>query len=539
MVGLKINSKVERSSLLGGVGHLTIAYDTSTMRDFLLRLDTPCYVVQSKAGTGIAVQDKVSESPDGDLNIAALSLPVLPEYLGDPAFLRTYGLRYAYMAGSMANAISSEAMVIALGKVGMLGAFGAGGLIPERLENAIINIQKALPDGPYAFNLINSPVEPALESGAVDLFLKHGVSIVEASAYIKLTPHVVRYRAAGLAHGKDGRVIIRNRIIAKLSRTEVAKQFMAPAPDKILNQLVVTGMITESQARIASQVPMADDVTVEADSGGHTDNRPLVCLMPSIIALRDTLQARYRYETPVRVGAAGGISTPTSALGAFMMGASYIVTGSVNHSCTEAGTSEHVKKLLSQAAATDVMMAPAADMFEMGVKLQVLKRGTMFALRARKLFELYETYHSIEEIPLAEREKLERQIFKRNLDSVWQECITFFSQRDPTQIEKAMEHPKRKMALIFRWYLGLATRWAIQGVKGREVDYQIWCGPAMGSFNDWTRSTFLEEPENRKVAEVGYHIMRGAAYHYRIQNLRVQGIELPISLAQYYPDVNG
>ena len=27
-------------------------------------------------------------------------------------------------------------------------------------------------------------------------------------------------------------------------------------------------------------------------------------------------------------------------------------------------------------------MAPAADMFEMGVKLQVLKRGTMFPMRA-------------------------------------------------------------------------------------------------------------------------------------------------------------
>ena len=31
----------------------------------------------------------------------------------------------------------------------------------------------------------------------------------------------------------------------------------------------------------------------------------------------------------------------------------------------------------------DVMMAPSADMFEMGVKVQVLKTGTMFAMRAR------------------------------------------------------------------------------------------------------------------------------------------------------------
>ena len=216
-----------------------------------------------------------------------------------------------------------------------------------------------------------------------------------------------------------------------------------------------------------------------------------------------------------------------------MMGAAYIVTGSINHSCVEAGTSDHVKNLLSQAAATDVMMAPAADMFEMGVKLQVLKRGTMFALRARKLYDLYETYDSLQDIPLLERSKLEKQIFKRSLDSVWEECISFFNERDPSQIEKALRNPKRKMALVFRWYLGLATRWGIVGEKGREVDYQIWCGPAMGAFNDWARDSYLEKPENRAVTEVGIHIMRGAAYQYRIQNLRMQGIQVPVSLAQY------
>jgi PfaD family protein len=216
-----------------------------------------------------------------------------------------------------------------------------------------------------------------------------------------------------------------------------------------------------------------------------------------------------------------------------MMGAAYIVTGSINHSCVEAGTSEHVKLLLSQAAATDVMMAPAADMFEMGVKLQVLKRGTMFPLRARKLYNLYETYDALDDIPESERVKLEKQIFKRNLDSVWEECVSFFNKRDPSQIQKAVNHPKRKMALVFRWYLGLATRWGINGEKGREVDYQIWCGPAMGAFNDWARDSYLEQPGNRRVADVGYQIMRGAAYLYRIQSLRMQGIQVPLSLAQY------
>jgi len=348
------------------------------------------------------------------------------------------------------------------------------------------------------------------------------VRVIEASAYLTLTPYVVQYRAAGLEAGPDGDVVIRNRIIAKISRREVATQFMQPAPAKLLAQLHEQGLITETQARLAERVPMADDVTVEADSGGHTDNRPLVCLMPSLLALRDKLQAQYRYSTPVRIGAAGGIGTPAAALGAFMMGAAYVLTGSVNHSCVEAGTSPHVKQLLAQAGMADVMMAPAADMFEMGVNLQVLKRGTMFPMRARKLYEIYQAYDSIEAIPTAERQKLEQQIFKRALDEVWTDCITFFSRRDPAQIEKAQQNPKRKMALIFRWYLGLATRWGIVGEPGREVDYQIWCGPAMGAFNDWVRGTELEPPENRHVADVGRRIMEGAAHLYRVQAIRMQ-----------------
>jgi PfaD family protein len=160
---------------------------------------------------------------------------------------------------------------------------------------------------------------------------------------------------------------------------------------------------------------MADDITVEADSGGHTDNRPLVCLLPSIIALRDEIQAQYNYSVPIRIGVAGGIGTPEAALAGFMMGAAYIMTGSINQSCVESGACEHTKKLLAQAEMADMIMAPAADMFEMGVKLQVLKRGTMFPMRAQKLYELYRTYDSIEQIPAAEKDKLEKQIFLRVL----------------------------------------------------------------------------------------------------------------------------
>jgi PfaD family protein len=284
---------------------------------------------------------------------------------------------------------------------------------------------------------------------------------------------------------------------------------------------------------------MCDALTVEADSGGHTDNRPLSCLLPSMLELRDELRAQHAYSQVVYVGSGGGIGTPASILSAFMLGADYVVTGSINQACVESGASAHTKRILAQAGQADVMMAPAADMFEMGVKVQVLKRGTLFPVRAQKLYELYKACDSLETIPAVEREKLETQVFRKPLDTVWQETEAFFRERDPEQLERANQNPKRKMALVFRWYLGLSSRWSNSGEPGREMDYQIWCGPAMGAFNEWTQGTYLSTPENRYAPEVAEHLMQGAAYLYRLQHLRVQGVTLPASLSSYKPEKLG
>ncbi len=513
----------------------SIAFDVAGIKDRLLNLDRPCYVIRSQNRIGMTNEGRICLPGTGNVQTLMITPPLSLPGLGDPTFLTTYNAKYAYAAGSMANGISGEELVIALGRERILGSFGAGGLLPKRIEAAIHRIQQALPRGPYAFNLIHSPSEEALELQAVELYLKHGITAIEASAYIDLTPHVVRYRAAGLGLGPASQIEIRNRVIAKVSRREVATKFLQPAPARILKYLLEQDLITERQATLAERVPMADDITVEADSGGHTDNRPLVCLLPSIIALRDEIQERYRYPEQVRVGAAGGIGTPASALGAFMLGAAYVMTGSINQACVEAGTSQHVKTQLAQAEMTDVIMAPAADMFELGVKLQVLKRGTLFAMRALNLYNLYNNCDSIEDIPAVEREKLESKIFGRSLDSVWEDCIAFFGERDPDQIERVANNPKRKMALIFRWYLGLASRWAISGEKDRQMDYQIWCGPAMGAFNDWGRGTYLAEPGERRVANIARHIMTGASLLYRIQDLRIQGLRIPAHCAHYRP----
>jgi trans-AT polyketide synthase, acyltransferase and oxidoreductase domains len=535
--GIKLgaNDQVQPQTWVGP--EAAIVKGSAAVRLALAQVGSPIYVIGEKGSMGVSTQGQlVAGLSQPGLAGRAYSPAFLPEQLGDPEFCRIYGTRYAYMSGAMANAIASLELVIALGKAGMLGSFGSAGLVPARLETAIQQVEAALPQGPYAFNLIHSPSEEAMERAAVALFLKYGVRIVEASAFLTLTPSVVHYRAAGLSLGADGKVIIQNRVIVKLSRKEVAVKFMAPAPEKILTQLVAEGKITELQANLAQRVPVVDDVTVEADSGGHTDNRPLVVLLPTMLALRDELQAKYQFDTPVRVGAAGGISTPAAVLGAFMMGAAYVVTGSVNQACLEAGASAHTKKLLAQASMTDVTMAPSADMFEMGVRVQVLKNGTFFPMRAQKLYELYSRYESVETIPADEREKLEQQVFKRDMEAIWQDTVKFFNERDPEQITRANANPKRKMALIFRWYLGLSSRWSNSGEVGREMDYQIWCGPAIGAFNDWTRGTYLAEPENRKVVDVGLHLLVGAAYLWRVQQLKLQGVQFASGVEQYRPE---
>lgn len=502
----------------------------------LLRLSEELYVVQSDGQVGVTGAGEIGPRRAGGAAQVLVVLSPLPvENLGNPTFNECYGTRYTYYGGAMASAIASVQMVTAMGKAGLMGSFGAAGLPPARLEAAIQQIQAELPDGPYAFNLIHSPHEQALEQRAVDLYLRYGVRAVEASAFLDLTPHIVRYRAAGLSLGADGRLVIANRVIAKVSRREVAAKFMQPAPAALLEQLVQEGKISQQQAELAQRVPMADDVTVEGDSGGHTDNRPLVCLMPAMLALRDEIQEKYQYQQPVRVGAAGGISTPAAALAAYAMGAAYICTGTVNQACVESGACEHTRNLLAKASMADVMMAPSADMFEMGVKVQVLKTGTMFAMRASKLYELYSKYDSVEQIPPEEREKLEKQVFRRSLDDVWAETVKFFTERDPEQIARASNNPKRKMALIFRWYLGLSSRWSASGEKGRELDYQVWCGPSIGPFNDWTRGTYLAEPQQRKVVDVALHILTGCAYMARVQSLRSAGVQVSARLSAYYP----
>jgi PfaD family protein len=464
---------------------------------------------------------------DAGIPVVGYCAPMPAYALGDPSFTHDHGIEYAYCAGGMANGIASTDLVVTMSEHGMLGFFGAAGLDPDRIERAIDELQERLGDKPFGCNLIHNPHEPSMEMAVADLYIRKGIKVVEAAAYMKLTLPVVKYRVHGIHRDAEGNIVAPNSLMAKVSRVEVASRFFAPPPANLLRKLVESGDITAEQAEMAAFIPMAQDVTAEADSGGHTDGRPAITLLPTMVSLRDRFQDENHYPHRLRIGLGGGVSTPASAAAAFSMGASYIVTGSINQACSESGTCDEVRRMLSEARQADVAMAPSADMFEIGAEVQVLKRGTMFAIRAKKLYELYRSCTGINDIPTDEREKLEKNVFRAPLEEIWEQTRASWLGRDESKVKHAEKDPKVKMALIFRSYLGLASRWANIGEPDRKIDYQIWCGPAMGAFNEWTTDSFLAAPENRKAATVAVNILYGAAVYIRCNTLRSQGYPVP------------
>jgi PfaD family protein len=463
--------------------------------------------------------------------------PAFPEWLGDRSFQEDHGTRFAYAAGAMANGIATPALVAAMAAHGMLGFFGAAGLPFERIVEGLDDLRRRLPDpaAPWGANLIHAPHEPSLEHRTARLFVERGVRFVEASAFMDLTPAVVLAACAGLSAAPSGEIARPRALFAKVSRPEVARRFMAPAPAGMLRELVAHRELTEQEAQLAARVPLATDVTVEADSAGHTDNRPLAALLPVLIGLRDETARALGLRRPPRIGAAGGIGTPAAVAAAFALGADYVVTGSVNQAAVESGLSEDGRRLLAEADLSDVAMAAAADMFEMGVRVQVLRRGTLFAARANRLYDLYRAHASLEEIPRGVRAELEDKTFGASLDAIWNETEAYWRRRDPGQVDRAQADPKHRMALVFRWYLGMSSRWAIAGEARRRADYQIWCGPAMGAFNAWARGSFLEDPAERTVGQIALNLLEGAAVVGRAQTLRASGVAVPKEAFLYRP----
>jgi trans-AT polyketide synthase/acyltransferase/oxidoreductase domain-containing protein len=409
----------------------------------------------------------------------------------------------------MDHGVTSTALVARAGRAGMLSFFGSGGLAIDAVEQAVGDLQSQLsPDGLFGMSLPSGLGAPEQEAALVDLYLRHGVRFVEAINYLQITTPLVRMRLRGLKRD-DGGLVSPVRIIARVSRPEVATLFLSPAPERIVAKLEQAGEISAEEARLAGEIPMADDLCVAADSGGPTDQGVAYALMPAMLKLRDELVAHHRYAQPVHVGAAGGIGTPQAAAAAFILGAEFIMTGSINQCTIEAATSTKVKEMLSEINVQDTTYAPAGDLFEMGARMQVLKRGLFFPARANKLHALYQQFGSLAEIDEKTRRQLQDKYFKRSFEEVWHILQNNARTED---LKKAENNPKYKMLMVFKWYFQHAGQLARSGSNDQKVDYLVHCGSAMGAFNQWAKGKPWEgDWRTRHVDQIAEHLMRETA----------------------------
>lgn len=464
-------------------------------------------VVQSPAVQSSAVRSSAVANP-------ADSSPADPAArLGSAAFRTDFGLRYAYLTGSMFRGVASVELVRRMGAAGLLGFFGTGGLKLTEVEDAICTLKNALgPDRGWGMNLLYPLDDAAAELATVELYLRHQVPFIEAAGYSRITPALVQLRFSGARIDPDGQPVAGRRVIAKVSRPETAAAFLQPAPAGIVTELRNRGALTALEAELAGRLPISEDVCVESDSAGHTDGGVALSLVPSLCRLRDELAARHGYPRGIRIGAAGGLGTPEAVAAAFLLGAEFVMTGSVNQCTPEAGTSDTVKDMLAELDVQDTTYAPAGDMFELGARVQVARKGTLFAARANKLYQLYRTHGGLAELEPRLRETLERTYFRRSLEEVWLQTREYHQRvGHSAELERAERDPKHQMALVFRWYFANTVALAAEGRPSEKANYQIHASPAMGAFNRFVAGTPLEDWRNRHVEAIAELLMRGAA----------------------------
>ncbi|MFD8588746.1 PfaD family polyunsaturated fatty acid/polyketide biosynthesis protein, partial [Streptomyces sp. NPDC059637] len=433
--------------------------------------------------------------------------------LGSAEFRQDHGLRYAYLAGSMFRGVSSVELVARLGRAGLRGYFGAGGLDLGTVGKAITELARTPGlDGRYGVNLLHDLTNPGADDALADLLLRHDVRHAEAAAFTTVTPAVVRFRFTGAHRTADGTPVAVRTLVAKCSRPEVAARFMAPPAEELLRSLVAGGGLTPAEADAARGLPVAQDICVEGDSAGHTDGGVSLALVPTTAALAEQLTARHGYTRRLRVGACGGLGTPEAVAAAFVLGADFVVTGSVNQCSPQAGTSDAVKDLLAALDVQDTAYAPAGDLFELGSRVQVVRKGTLFAARANKLYQLYRGHTGLDDLDGATRTWLERDCLRAPLDRAWEQtCAHYRDTGRAHEIERAERDPRHRMALLFKSYFARTNRAAQEGDPAERANYQVHCGPAAGAFNRCVRGTALEPWRERHVERVADLLMTGAA----------------------------
>lgn len=453
-----------------------------------------------KTMTSMATRIKKEYEDSKEHERAEVQSDKIVSCLGSEEFKKAYDVDFAYAAGGMCRGISSVAMIKKLAASRILGFLGTYRL---KLHEVKVLIDQALASIEHHRIGVNVTYDALNSKDHIDIMeyiIKTEIRNLEVSDYRMIDLSIVKYRLKSIYMDKNSMLVIPHKILAKASNREMAEKFCSPAPKEVVQTLYQNNEITEFEARYAKYIPMCDDLCIEY----HMQGQSALGYMQTMKEMSRLLYEKYNLCHCPRIGIAGGIGNPQMIAVSFLMGADFVVTGSINQCSVEAATSNLVKDNLQSLDEMDFTYAAVSDLFEFGEKKSIVKKGSLYHIRANRLYEVYNRYNSVEEIPEDIRNLIEKKYFQKSFEAIYSDIYANLTMDNQ---KLCNEQPKYKMALIFRNFLDKCFQDALDGSLVGKINYQIISSNAIVQFNHWVKDTELCDWKRRHVDIIAKRIM--------------------------------
>lgn len=424
--------------------------------------------------------------------------------LGDREFMKKYNINLPYIVGPMHKGVSGYEFVKRLSDNNILSFVGTRGLSVDETQKIVVKLRGRKN---YGVSVDYDSFDKEHEKQIFELLIREKISVIQASSYFNLTENLVLYKLYGAKKNSNGENCIPNKIFLKTTRPEIAELFMTPVPENMLKKMHDEGKLSEEQVEIAKSIPLADEIIVVSFGADKTGSIPVNSFLPQVIAKKNALIKKYGYSENIHVGAAGSIGDPVSALDAFLLGADFIMTGSVNQCTAEAEISDMIKNKLQKVEIQDTEIIPTSHVYEIGMKMQVLKKGVFFTARALKLYEIYNKISKIEDIEPELLAQIQDKYFGKSIDAIYSEIKNELSEKE---IDRAETDSKFKFGLIIYWYYNYCTECAIRNDNVQNLNCLIPVSCAMGRINNFLEKTEYSDWKNRHPDIIAKLIMSGA-----------------------------
>lgn len=426
--------------------------------------------------------------------------------LGSSDFKTEYDTEFAYVVGGLYHGVSSAAMIRTLNNAGIVGFLGLQGMDLNAGKELLDTALQSVPKERIGTHIVYNGLKPEESASALQMIIEYDIRRIEISGFFKPSQELILYRLRGLSYGKNDIPQSAYKMIVYVNNPKVMEEFLKPASEQLIGRLLTQRKITEEEAVIAAKLPICDDICIDNVSSGAGR----LSWISNLKHYARELSEKYGIKKMVRIGIGGGIGNPEMLALAFLAGADFVTTRSMNQCTAEAETSPQVKDLLQSAAENDFTYAPVEELFEFGEKVSVLKRGTLYPIRALKLYEIYTKYNSIEEISEKEKKLITEKYFHMSFEEMFERAARELT---PAEQRIASEQPKYKMSLIFKGFLKQCLLWAQTGKAGEEINFAVVSGSEMADANRWLKNSGLEEWSTRHVDELAKRMMEeGEAY---------------------------